>query len=102
MKYRLLVILIPAILLFHAHQCFAECVVIGSVVSWSFIDNRTIIIYRGSKPAALVKTSACFIKQTSDIRLIEGRVCSQGKLIIDGKPCTIQTVSPNPDKLESQ
>ncbi len=92
MRSKIIVSLIFVIILLHAKLSFAECVDIGSVVNWSFIDNHTIIIYSGSSPAARVEITECFVQQTSNIRLIQGRVCARGKMLIDGKSCYINNV----------
>ncbi len=92
MRRKIFIILIFAIAVFPIKMSFAECVDIGSVVNWSFIDNHTIIIYSGSSPAARVEISECFVQQTSNIRLIQGRVCARGKMLIDGKSCYINNV----------
>ncbi len=70
----------------------ADCVDLGYFTDWALQDSRTIILYRGRRPLAVVTLSDCKVNRSSRIRLVQSYVCDSDKIVVDDEICTIITV----------
>ena len=69
-----------------------DCVDVRGFTDMYVQGGHTLILYRGSTPAAFLSIPYCTLMPTSDIRLIKSYICDGEKIFVDGEACTIMSV----------
>jgi hypothetical protein len=93
MRKKKVLLLSAAMLLLSSSLVFADCVSLASFTDWFAQDTHNVVFYRGPRPLATLNVPSCSIKPSSTILLNTSYVCDSDKIIIDGKECTIMTVT---------
>jgi len=96
MKNKLLVLSIPIFLLITPAVALSVCFDLGQADSYYIQGAHAIIFYEGIRPLARVVVPNCDLYQDSTIRLTTNYTCDTDRIIVDGKQCTIETVSSSP------
>jgi len=93
MKRIALAIIYVAILLWVPHLVFSDCVDVRRFTVWYPQGEHILVFYRVATPIARVNIPNCSIKPSSTVRLITNYLCDSDKIIINGEPCNIMTVT---------
>ena len=75
------------------NPALSDCKDIGRYTSYYVQGAHTVIFYNESWPIAYFDIPYCSIRPESTIRPVKNYVCDNDKIIIDGEPCSIMSVS---------
>jgi hypothetical protein len=93
MKKKIFILLSFSILLFSPNLVLSDCLDLGHFTSWNVQDNHTILFYRQNSPLAKVDLQGCTVTASSNIRLTKSYLCNGDVLIVDGRECSIMTIT---------
>ena len=89
MKKNILVLLCLGILMIFPDLAVSDCTDFGRVTSWYVEDEDTIIFYSQNRPVAKIDLQDCTVNSSSNIRFLKTYMCDGDTLLIDGKECSI-------------
>ena len=93
MTKKIWILLFFSIFALSANLALADCLDLGSANSWYIEGAHTVVFYRGQRPMARVEVPYCTIYPDSQLRLTKSYMCDSDRIIVDGTPCTIMTIS---------
>ena len=72
---------------------FADCTEPGNFNRFVVQDDGSIIFYYNNIPLGTVELQDCTVDPSSEIRLLQGSVCDNDEILVDGERCTIMSVT---------
>lgn len=93
MKTKIFILLSFSILLFSPSLVLSDCLDLGGFTNWKVEGDHTILFYRQNSPLAKVDLQGCPVTASSNIRLTKSYVCNGDVLIVDGRECSIMTIT---------
>jgi hypothetical protein len=71
----------------------SDCLDLGGFTSFYVQDESTILFYNQNTPIAKVVLQDCSVGPSSSIRLLKNYMCDSDSLMVDGKECSIMTLT---------
>ena len=71
----------------------ADCADLGNFNRFSVQDDGSIIFYYNNIPLGTVELQDCTADSSSEIRLLQGSVCDNDEILVDGERCTIMSLT---------
>ena len=81
------------ILLVLPNLAASDCTDFGRVTNWYVQNGNTIIYYDQNRPVAKIVLEECTVNSSSNIHLPKSYMCEEDGLIVDGKECSIVSLT---------
>lgn len=71
----------------------ADCTELGNFNRFIAQDDGSIIFYYNNVALGKVELQDCTVDSSSEIRLLQGSVCDNDEILVDGERCTVMSVT---------
>ena len=71
----------------------ADCTELGSFNGFIVQEDGSIIFYYNNVSLGRVELQDCTVDSSSEIRLLQGSVCDNDEILVDGERCAVMSVT---------
>ena len=71
----------------------ADCTDLAIFNRFYVQDDGSIIFYYNNAPLGTVELQDCTVDPSSEIRFLQGSVCDNDEILVDGERCTVMSVT---------